>query len=126
MPPEKGVKPCLCGAATGDQHSSERGTHPPLNPNWLPLHQVRRWFLGLFDNGWAWAPPLDVQKRALGIASNDEGGTPAKFWSWDVPQLQAHTWVSASERKAGLLEVDFASFLPPPKSFTAFQYLRFL
>ena len=51
MPPEKGVKPCLCGAATGDQHSSERGTQPPLNPDWLPLHQARRWFLGLFDDG---------------------------------------------------------------------------
>ena len=82
--------------------------------------------MGCLMMGWAWAPPLDVQKRALGIASNDEGGTPAKFWSWDVPQLQAHPWVSASERKAGLLEVDFASLLPPPKSFTAFQYLRFL
>lgn len=78
VPPEKGVKPCLCGGATGDRHSLEPGTHPPLNPDWL-LHQVRRWFLGLFDDGWALAAPLDVEKRALGIVSNDQGGPPSKF-----------------------------------------------
>ena len=31
------------------------------------------------------------------------------FRSWDVPQLQAQMWVSASERKTGSLEVDFTS-----------------
>lgn len=78
MPPEKSVEPCLCGGATGDQHSSEPGTHPPLNPNWR-LHQVRKWFFVPFDDGWALAPSLDVEKRALGIASHDQGGPPARF-----------------------------------------------
>lgn len=66
---------CVLGEASGDQHSSWPGTHLALSP-------ICACFFTESQAGslcmWALDPPLAIEKRAVGLLSDDQNYTPTK------------------------------------------------